>query len=151
MIPKVNIRSISRKKISDEHGMDRAVAVFTFDEPVVEYRANVLGVSPHTGFLAHQRDRTVETMKDMTVDQAARWPVDAMRFVQLAEDRTIEDLRSQTVDTVASWSVEKVVAKYEDVYLSAEIDWTELYQEGTNRVNIYGRTLKDTWTPYQGG
>lgn len=151
MIPKVTIHLITRKKISDEPEMDRAVAVFTFDEPVVEYRANVLGVSPHTGFVAHQRERTVETMKGMTVDQVARWTIDGMRFVQLAKERTVEELRSQTVETVSGWSVEKTAGKYEEVQLTAEIDWTELYQEGKNRVNIYGRALDDTWTPYGGG
>lgn len=33
--------------------------------------------------------------------------------------------------------------------ITAEIDWTELYQEGENRVNIYGKNLVG-WTPYDG-
>lgn len=32
--------------------------------------------------------------------------------------------------------------------LTAVIDWTELYQEGDNRINIYGQST-DGWTPYQ--
>lgn len=34
-------------------------------------------------------------------------------------------------------------------YTNAEIDWTELYQEGVNRVNIYGRGMSGAWTPYR--
>jgi hypothetical protein len=34
------------------------------------------------------------------------------------------------------------------VEIVAEIDWTELYQEGQNRVNIYGRSVGGIWTPY---
>lgn len=31
----------------------------------------------------------------------------------------------------------------------AVIDWTELYQEGQNRVNIYGRNSNGEWTLYE--
>jgi hypothetical protein len=34
--------------------------------------------------------------------------------------------------------------------ITAEIDWTELQQEGQNRVNIYGKSLGGIWTPYEG-
>ena len=33
------------------------------------------------------------------------------------------------------------------VEITALIDWTELYQEGQNRVNIYGQNING-WTPY---
>jgi hypothetical protein len=33
--------------------------------------------------------------------------------------------------------------------ITATIDWTELYQEGNNRVNIYGQNASG-WTPYAG-
>lgn len=32
----------------------------------------------------------------------------------------------------------------------AEIDWSECYQEGENRVNIYGKSTAGQWTPYDG-
>lgn len=31
---------------------------------------------------------------------------------------------------------------------TAEIDWTECYQEGNNRVNIYGKSASGVWTQY---
>lgn len=33
--------------------------------------------------------------------------------------------------------------------ITAVIDWTELYQEGQNRINIYGRNTDGQWTPYE--
>ena len=33
--------------------------------------------------------------------------------------------------------------------INAIIDWTELYQEGDNKVNIYGQDLNGNWTPYE--
>lgn len=30
----------------------------------------------------------------------------------------------------------------------AEVDWTELYQEGQNRINIYGKGIDGQWTAY---
>ncbi|PLR99662.1 hypothetical protein [Bacillus sp. T33-2] len=30
----------------------------------------------------------------------------------------------------------------------AEVDWTELYQEGQNKINIYGQGTDGSWTPY---
>jgi chitodextrinase len=35
--------------------------------------------------------------------------------------------------------------------ISAVVEWTELQQEGSNRLNIYGRTAGGTWTPYGAG
>jgi hypothetical protein len=32
--------------------------------------------------------------------------------------------------------------------ITAEVDWTELYGEGQNRVNIYGKNASGQWTPY---
>jgi hypothetical protein len=33
--------------------------------------------------------------------------------------------------------------------ITAEIDWTELYQEGDNRINIYGLSTEGEWTQYE--
>lgn len=35
--------------------------------------------------------------------------------------------------------------------ITAIIDWTELYQEGQNRINVYGKTATGVWTPYGSG
>ncbi|MDX8365490.1 hypothetical protein [Cytobacillus sp. IB215665] len=34
--------------------------------------------------------------------------------------------------------------------ITAEVDWTELYQEGQNRINIYGQDLNGNWSSYEG-
>jgi hypothetical protein len=33
--------------------------------------------------------------------------------------------------------------------ITAEIDWSELYQEGENRIDIFGQNSDGVWTPYQ--
>lgn len=118
--PNPTIINISKNTISDELNMNRAYATFSFDVPVVEFKVNVLGVSHSTGRVAEYGSRTVDEMKNYTVDQLLSF--------------TIDDARSISSGTE----------------IIAEIDWTELYQEGENRVNIYGRSLNNEWTPYEG-
>lgn len=152
MIPKVKIHSISRKIISSNPKADRSVAQFSFNVPVVEHRTKVLGVSPETGFRADGDSRTVDAMKNYTVDEMKNWTVDESRYVQDISDvlRTVDEARAWTVDETKQMTVDQALADYESVWLSAEIDWLELYQEGTNRVNIYGKNIHREWTPYEG-
>lgn len=118
--PNVEIKHISNYKISDEVGKNNSLVTFSFDEPIVEYKVNVLGVSPNTGKVVESGSRTVDEMKNYTVDQMLNF--------------TVDDARSISPET--------------DII--GEIDWTELYQEGENRINIYGRNLNNEWTPYEG-
>jgi Concanavalin A-like lectin/glucanases superfamily len=50
--PQVTIVDISKSKISDETGMDRAIVTFKFSKDVTEYKVLVNGVDHTTGFLA---------------------------------------------------------------------------------------------------
>ena len=61
------------------------------------------------------------------------------------EAKDVEWLALKSVDEVATMTVEEVM-QFEGT-LTAEIDYTELYQEGNNQVNIYGLSV-DTleWT-----
>jgi hypothetical protein len=47
--------------------------------------------------------------------------------------------------TVADSAVSNVTANTE---ITAEIDYTELYQEGNDQVNIYGKNASGTWSSY---
>lgn len=118
--PIVNLKNVSAYKISGKDGINKSLATFSFDVPVVEFKVNVLGISHSTGKVAEYGSRTVDEMKNYTVDQMLNFTVDDARAI------------SNTTDIIA------------------EIDWTELYQEGENRVNIYGRSLNNEWTPYEG-
>lgn len=120
MKPQVEIHSINNYKISRETNMDNALVTFSFDIPVVEFTVNVLGTSHTSGKVAEYGSRTVDEMKKYTVDEIANFTVDDSRAIL------------NTTEIVA------------------EIDWSELYQEGENRVNIYGRSLDNEWTPYEG-
>jgi GH25 family lysozyme M1 (1,4-beta-N-acetylmuramidase) len=117
--PKVTIISVSQDKISNVDGMDKAYITFSFDVDTNKFTVNVNGVSHDTGIVAHEGGgKTVIEMADTTV----------------------LDL---SVNTVQQISI--IVAGMEIV---AEVDWKELYGEGQNRVNIYGRNKDGIWTPY---
>lgn len=119
-IPTVTILNISKLKISDEEGMNKTDITFTFDTDVSKFTVNVNGVSHDTGIVAHSGG--------------------GLTVLQLA-NMTVFDLAQQTVQQISF-----IVAGYEIV---AEIDFTELYQEGANRINFYGKNLDGVWTPYQ--
>lgn len=117
--PKVTIVSVSRTKISDEEGVDRVNITFNFDVNTLQYRVNVNGVDHTTGTIAHSGGgKKVSEMSSMTVG----------------------NLSTQTIQQISI-----IVAGYNIV---AEVDWTELYQQGENRVNIYGRGTNGAWTEY---
>jgi hypothetical protein len=118
--PNVTIVRISRNKISDEQGIDRSNITFMFDMDVYEYTVRCTGTSPFTGILADLGTKSVSTQAKMTVLEMA----------------------SQTVKNVSSFSA--------NTEITAIVDYTELYGEGGNRINIYGlsRDAPQEWTPY---
>jgi hypothetical protein len=117
--PKVTIISISRTKISDEVGMNKANITFTFDVDTTEFTVNVNGVSYDSGTVAHK-----------------------------GGGKTVADLATMTVLSAASNTVRQISVIAGGYEIVAEVDWTELYAEGTNRVNIYGKATDGTWTGY---
>jgi hypothetical protein len=94
--PLGTVVTVSRAKISDETGADRALVTFTFDQDITQWEVRVLGAGNGTGTLADSGG---------VVTQGTQ--------------------------------------------ITAEIDFTELYQEGTNKVNIYGKNSAGLWTPYE--
>jgi hypothetical protein len=117
--PSVNIVGISLPTISDEIGMNKTNITFTFDIDVTEYTVNVIGTSHLTGRVAHTGN--------------------ALNIMEMA-NMTVLELSQQTVKQVGV-----IVGGTEIV---AEVDYTELYQEGMNRVNIYGKNTEGVWTTY---
>lgn len=118
MPPKVTIHSISKAKISDESDVDRSLVNFSFDTPVNEFTVNVLGVSHSTGNVAEHGIKNISTIAN----------------------RTVQELSNLTVSEIREYKA--------NTEIQAEIDWTELYQEGSNQVNIYGKSLDGQWTAY---
>lgn len=122
--PSVTIVDVTHYTISDEQGFDSTRITFTFDQDVVEYTVNVNGVSWDSGTVADSG-----TTSSMTV-------------------------ASMATKTVAQMSVMKISDMVSALVVGTEIiaiiDWTELYQEGQNRVNIYGKNSNGDWTVYQG-
>jgi GH25 family lysozyme M1 (1,4-beta-N-acetylmuramidase) len=117
--PRVTILSVSRTKISDEEGVDRVYIRFNFDRDVLSYTVNVNGVDHTTGIVADNGGgKTIAELSTMTVG----------------------DLATKTVQQISI-----IVAGFEIV---AEVDWTELYSQGENRVNIYGKGVDGIWTEY---
>lgn len=54
------------------------------------------------------------------------------------------------VDELLTTTINEAIVFSAGTELIAEIDWTELQQEGQNRINIYGKGLDGQWTPYSG-
>jgi hypothetical protein len=117
--PTVTILGISLPTISDEIGMNKTEITFKFDIDVTEYTVNVIGTSHLTGRIAHTGS--------------------AFNVIEMA-NMTVLELSQQTVKQVGA-----IVGGTEIV---AEVDYTELYQEGMNRVNIYGKNTEGVWTTY---
>jgi len=66
-----------------------------------------------------------------------------------------QDIIQWTVNVMGSSHDTGIIADYggavsAGVEITAEVDWTELYQEGQNRVNIYGQNSNGQWTLYEG-
>lgn len=117
--PIVNIISVSRDKVSDEDGADKVYITFNFDVDTLEFTVNVNGISYDTGIVAHRGGA-----------------------------KSIADLASMTVGELAQNTVQSIAIVVAGYNIVAEIDWTELYQEGQNRINIYGKSADGIWTEY---
>ena len=116
--PIVTSISLDNTKISAVTGKNSATLSFKFDIPVVEYSIDVTGTSHSSGILAGSGAKNVGSQKTMTVAQAKLL--------------TVAQFREYTADTI----------------ITDTIDNTELYAEGTNRVNVYGKSVDGTWSTY---
>lgn len=116
--PIVNIKSVTKTKISDETGMDRTIIKFSFDIDTQEWRVNVNGTSYDTGIVVESDNKSVLSLSQ----------------------RKVGNVATETVKSISLF-----VADYE---IAVEIDFTELYSEGSNRINFYGKSIEGTWTNY---
>jgi hypothetical protein len=118
--PKVSIIGLSLPKLSDEVGFQSAIITFQFNVDVDMYTVRCTGIDHTTGTDAETGSKTVEAQ---------------------AVEYTVEEASALTVSGMT------VFPAYTDI--TAEIDYTELYTEGVNRINIYGRNLSGVWTSYE--
>lgn len=118
--PIVSITNVTNYKVSDEAEFDQTIVSFTFDIRTVEMLARCNGTDQLTGLLVDQRDKYVATQSS----------------------KTVEEMASETVIDVSSFPA--------NTEFTATIDFTELYGEGENRINIYGLSEESPryWTPY---
>lgn len=128
--PSVTVDNISRNKISAQTGENTSTITFHFDKDVSAWTVNVNGADHTTGTVAGSGTgsgtpaETVANLQSMTVSTVATY----------------------TVGQLASGSTQPITA---GTQIQVTVNNTEMYQEGTNRVNIYGESNADgTWTPY---
>lgn len=127
--PLVTIDSISRSKISAQTGDNTSIVTFHFDKDVSAWTVNVNGADHTTGTVAETGSGSGGTSE------------------------TVANLQSMTVSTVDTYTVGQLSSGTQTITAGtqqqATINNTEMYQEGGNRVNIYGQSNVDgTWTPY---
>jgi hypothetical protein len=58
------------------------------------------------------------------------------------------DMATMTVGTVATRTVQSISVFIGGSEIKAYVDYSELSQEGDNRVNIYGKSTSGLWTDY---
>ncbi len=116
--PIVTSISLDRDTISAISGKNTATISFKFDIPVVEYSIDVTGTSHTSGILAGSGIKNVNTAKTKTVNQAKLL--------------TVQQAREFLADTI----------------INDFVDSTELYGAGSNRINVYGKSLDGTWSTY---
>jgi lysozyme len=116
--PVVTITSLELTKISDEAGFSSSDITFQFDIPVIAYTVRCTGTSHDSGIDVGSKDKYVRTTANMTVLEAS-------------------------AIAVADLSIFPALTDITEV-----IDYTELYAEGTNKVNVYGQSEGGLWTPY---
>lgn len=117
-MPNVVITNVSAYKVSGCTGSNLSLATFHFDADIQAYSINVLGVSHNTGVVADF----------LTMDIAS------LKF------QSILDLKAKSVKELKQIDL--------NTNITAQIDSTELYQEGNNRINIYGKDMSGNWTLY---
>lgn len=117
--PRVGIMELVLPKLSTNPNFQKTNLTFRFDSDVTEYTVRCTGNSPTTGIDCQSGSMDVQT-------QASKYTV-AQASALSVLDFTI-------------------IPAYTDII--AEIDYTELFAEGVNRINIYGKNLNGDWTPY---
>lgn len=87
--PFVDILFASQYKLSYDENFNSTIVSFSFDKPVVEYKINLLGISPNTGTILDVQRKDIQELSYYTVDQVDELTVlDVMAF---DEDITLTD------------------------------------------------------------
>jgi hypothetical protein len=117
--PKVTSISVTQPILSDEIDFQKGNVRFTFDQDVVAYSVKCVGTSYNTGRNVEEDDKYVSTQ--------------AINF---------------TIAEASLISVKEFMVIPAETLISAEVTYTELYQEGVNRVNVYGKSVDGIWSNY---
>jgi hypothetical protein len=118
-IPYVTISNITKTKLSDEVGFQTTDLTFSFDTPVYIYTIRCNGIDYQTGVEIERKELTVAKIK---------------------EEQTVASLRNLTVQDM------RIILA--NTPITIEVAYTDLYQQGENRINVYGKSDTDEWTPY---
>jgi hypothetical protein len=119
--PIVNIVSVNKTKISHQNGQNQVDVVFNFDQPIQAYSINILGTSPDTGTIAGSQSKYINDIRNISIN----------------------DLKNETIQSIRQID--------ENTNLTEIIDDLEVgvqANDGQYRINIYGKALDGTWTPY---
>jgi len=117
--PRVAVMELVLPKLSTIPNFQKTNLTFRFDSDVTEYTVRCTGNSPTTGIDCQSGSMDVGT-------QASKYTVADASALSILDFTTIP--------------------AYTDI--TAEIDYTELFAEGVNRINIYGKNSEGDWTSY---
>lgn len=120
-MPQPIVTSITLEKptLSDETNFQNGNILFTFDQDVIAYSVKCLGTSYNTGQNVEEGNKYVST-------QAINYTVAEASLI------SVKDFSVFPTPNI----------------ITAEISYTELYQEGANRINIYGQSVDKIWSSY---
>ena len=123
--PRVTSISIDKPIISDEVGFDKGVITFTFDQDITAYSVRCNGVSFDTGISVEDylnQSQNILSLSQYTIGELSQRTMSSLTFTNPIIPKTTP--------------------------ITAEVDYTELYQEGENRINIYGQSVDGIWSNY---
>lgn len=142
-IPKVILLNADRSTLSDESGFSNTNLEIKFDIPITEFKVKVMGVSHDTGTLAHREAKDIENLRNQNVSDIK---ITQLKYLnQFINEQSIQEISMKLVSELIDKSILSIYGNSGS--LNAIVDYLELYQEGNNQVNVYGKSI-DTgeWT-----
>lgn len=141
--PIISNVTLDHTKISAISGQNIAHVSFQFDVPVMEYAVRVNGTDQTTGIFAGSGSKDVlnlKTFNALTTIGSKVSDVGVLLVSQLDVLTVISVCHRMTVADIKQFSANSTIID--------QVDNTELYAEGNNRINIYGKSLDGTWSTY---
>jgi hypothetical protein len=117
----IDVTAVSTFKLSYMDGFDSSLVTFKSDVDIVAWRINRLGTSWNSG--------------DLLEEEKFDWSA--------ANNKTWSFLESNSI----SWAQMAFIEA--EVSITSQIQAEEL-QEGTQRINVYGKDRSGSWSPYGG-